>query len=273
MQTERQKNYQDNMLKSRLQPSFFDDSARIVCWFSCGAASAVACKLAVEKYGERAVIVNCDTTDDEHPDNKRFRKDVEKWIGVEILEIRSTKYKNVDDVIEKTGYMSGVGGARCTTELKKLPRREFECFDDIHIFGYTLEEKKRAETFELNNFELNLEWILIENGLTKNDCYEFLKLANIKRSEMYDLGFDNANCIGCLKAQSPKYWNLVRKLFPIVFAKRCEQSRRLNVRLVKYKGQRIFLDELPMDANEDLQEQIECGVLCQTGTQDVAIKT
>lgn len=263
------------MLKSRLQPSFFDDSARIVCWFSCGAASAVAAKWAVTKYGDKCVVVNCDTTEDEHPDNKRFRKDVEKWLGVEILEIRSTKYKNVDDVIEKTRYMSGVNGAICTTQLKKVPRFDFQYFNDIHVFGYTNEkkEKRRAENFEKVNFDLNIEWILIENGITKEMCFDILKLANIKRSEMYDLGFNNANCIGCIKAQSPKYWNLTRKIFPFVFAKRVEQSRNLNVRLVKYKGQRIFLDELPMDANEDLQDEIDCGVLCQTETQDVAIKT
>lgn len=249
------------MLKSRNQASFLE--SRTVAWFSCGAASAVAAKLAVEKYGEKCVVANCDTTEDEHPDNKRFRNDVEKWLGVSIIQIRSTQFVNVDDVIEKTGYMSGVAGARCTTELKKKPRFDFQYFNDIHVFGLTFDERKRVKVFEKNNPELYLDWILVNEGLTKKDCFEVIKNAGIKRPQIYEEGFDNANCIGCLKAQSAKYWNLVRRLYPVIFKKRCEQSRKLGVKLVKYKGQRIFLDELPENAMDKTKDVIECGVLCQ----------
>lgn len=38
---------------------------RRVVWFSCGAASAVAAKLAVEKYGDGCTVVYCDTSGDE----------------------------------------------------------------------------------------------------------------------------------------------------------------------------------------------------------------
>lgn len=65
---------------------------RIVVWFSCGAASAMAAKLAVEKYGERCIVVYCDTSKSEHPDNLRFLADVERWIGKPVLRIRSEKY-------------------------------------------------------------------------------------------------------------------------------------------------------------------------------------
>lgn len=53
---------------------------RVVVWFSCGAASAVAAYLAIQKYGDSAVIVNCDTLSSEHPDNLRFFYDVEVWL-------------------------------------------------------------------------------------------------------------------------------------------------------------------------------------------------
>jgi hypothetical protein len=64
---------------------------RILVWFSCGAASAVAAKMAVDKYPDCEVLY-CDTLAYEHPDNMRFLKDVEKWIGKEIKLLKSTKY-------------------------------------------------------------------------------------------------------------------------------------------------------------------------------------
>jgi PP-loop superfamily ATP-utilizing enzyme len=40
---------------------------RVLVWFSCGAASAVAAKLAVEKYGDQCEVLYCDTLAYEHP--------------------------------------------------------------------------------------------------------------------------------------------------------------------------------------------------------------
>ena len=56
----------------------------IVVWFSCGAASAIAAKLTLDKYGKdnNVRIVN-NPIKEEHEDNLRFLKDVEKWIGKE----------------------------------------------------------------------------------------------------------------------------------------------------------------------------------------------
>ena len=49
---------------------------RHVVWFSCGAASAIAAKVAVEKYGDSVEVVYCDTLSSEHPDNARFYREV-----------------------------------------------------------------------------------------------------------------------------------------------------------------------------------------------------
>ena len=47
--------------------------SRILCLFSCGAASAVATKLAIAEFGDRCVIVNA-FIQEEHPDNRRRRR-------------------------------------------------------------------------------------------------------------------------------------------------------------------------------------------------------
>jgi hypothetical protein len=239
---------------------------RVVVWFSCGAASACAAKLAVDKYGDSVKIVYCDTLASEHPDNTRFLQDVEKWIGCPIELIRSKKYADIDEVFEKTRYMAGIAGAPCTREMKKVPRLDYQIPNDLHIFGLTADEGKRIERFEGNNPDLELEWILRDAGIEKEDCYRILQEAGIQLPVMYSLGFNNNNCLGCVKATSAVYWSRVREHFPEVFAKRVSQSRKLGVRLARYKGKRVFLDELPILNNDPTpEEDIECGPICVRG--------
>jgi hypothetical protein len=263
-----------------MSQSMLWESERILSWFSCGAASAVAAYLAIKKFGDRVTIVNCDTTNDEHPDNQRFRDDVSNWLDREIVLLKSDKYSSVDDVFEKTRFMSSPYGARCTTELKKVPRFKFQQMEDIHTLGYTVDEKHRTHQFMRENPELNVDWLLIEQEVSKTDCFGFLKVIGIRRPAMYDLGFQNANCIGCVKSSSPKYWNMIRLNFPEHFERRAMRSRELGVKLVKYKNTRIFLDELPATAglkDKAFGEDIECGAFCsptpigQTAESDSAL--
>jgi hypothetical protein len=243
---------------------------RVVVWFSCGAASALAAKLAVIIYGAddpNLHIVYCDVFASEHPDNRRFFKDVQRWIGKEIEVIRSKKYVTIEDSFEsstwKGGYMSGPAGAQCTREMKKVPRQDYQLPNDLHIFGLTADEESRIVRFEKNNPDLECRWILREDGWTKDQCYGILKWEGIELPAMYGLGFDHNNCPCCVKATSATYWDQCRRIFPEIFQRRAEQSRRIGCRLVKYHGKRIFLDELPDPITDKRpQEDIECGVFC-----------
>jgi hypothetical protein len=90
--------------------------------------------------------------------------------------------------------------------------------------------------------------------------------AGLEPPRVYAMGYPNANCIGCVKATSPTYWNHVRQQHPAVFAERAEQSRRLNVRLVRVKGQRVLLDDLSPDAKGRPMASLkatECGLFCE----------
>lgn len=235
---------------------------RRLVWFSCGAASAVAAKLATEKYGDGCEVVYCDTMQSEHEDNARFFADVERWIGRTITVIKSRKYASVDDVFERRRYMSGIAGAVCTVEMKKIPRELFQGIDDVHIFGYTSDEQERADDFEDNNPALKVEWILIDQGVSKAACIRMVHNAGIRLPEMYNLGFEHNNCIGCVKSSSPGYWNRTRRLFPDVFDRRCRQSRLIGAKLVRIDGERRYLDELPESADGP-DDAIDCGPACQ----------
>ena len=242
------------------------NSERKLVWFSCGAASAVAAKVAVEKYPD-CEILYCDTLAYEHPDNLRFLNDVQKWLGKEIKILSSRKYTDIYDVFNKTGWLIGVGGARCTTELKRNVRKEYQQEGDLHIFGLTHDEQKRIDRFEDNNPELELEWVLQENEINKTECYRIIKKAGIELPAMYLLGYNNNNCIGCPKGQSG-YWNKIRIDFPEAFDRMAKQERKMNVAINKsYAGdgkrKRVFLDELDPKAGRNVPlPDIECGVLC-----------
>ncbi len=242
-------------------------SSRIICWFSCGTPSAVAGKIVLaDPQGAEVLIVTCDTRPSEHQDNYRFSAECEKWFGQSIVYIRNEDYETIDQVFEQTRYMSGVRGARCTTELKKIPRLKFARPNDVHVFGYTWEERgKRRLDFEKRNPDLILRWPLIEKHLTRKNCHEMVAAAGIEQPAMYRLGFDNNNCPGCVKASSPWYWSMVRQHFPEVFKRRAEQSRAIGCKLVEIRHHdRIFLDELPdrVFPKRGKKENLSCGPEC-----------
>lgn len=237
-------------------------SVRVLAWFSCGAASAVAAKLAVEEYGESCEVCYCWTMSTEHPDNARFLSDIEKWLGKPITILQSQTFATVDDVFKARRYLSGIKGAPCTGEMKKVPRLNYQRPNDVHIFGYTAEEATRIRLFQDAYPDIKTEWPLLERGLSKTDCLAVLKFSGIALPVMYQLGFRNNNCLGCVKATSGVYWDKVRRLFPSVFARRVAQSRAYGVRLVRHKGKRIFLDELPSGPFRGQEESISCGPDC-----------
>jgi hypothetical protein len=243
----------------------------IAVWFSSGAASAVAAMKTIEQYGSTCnVRVINNPIKEEDEDNLRFLSDVEKVLGVEIEIATNSKYQTCSaaDVWEKRQYMSGVSGAPCTLELKKMARQQFEMDNDIdwHVLGFTSEEEGRFCNFQQNE-RLNTLPVLIEAGYSKADCYGILEEAGVEPPRIYRMGYPNANCIGCVKATSPTYWNHVRKMHPAVFTERAEQSRRIGARLVRVKGERIFLDELDNSVKGRPMKNLdfECGIFCHTG--------
>jgi hypothetical protein len=118
---------------------------RIVCQFSCGAASAVATKLALAQYGDCCVVVNAYIAE-EHEDNRRFAADCERWFGQPIVYLRDTKFDaSAIKVFETVGYIKGPKGAACTSRIKRGLLRTFEQPGDVMVLGYTIEEQHRYD--------------------------------------------------------------------------------------------------------------------------------
>jgi len=243
--------------------------ARTLCWFSCGAASAVAAKLILNEIPD-AVIVYCDTGA-EHEDNRRFMSDCEKWFGKEIKTIRSKQFSSTWEVWEKRRYLASPFGAPCTSEMKVAPRLDFQLPSDTHVFGYTADSSdvRRANRMLETYPDMKQRHPLIEKGITKSACLAMLETAEIAPPVTYAMGFPNANCIPCVKATSPAYWALVRKEAPEEFSKMKELSRRLNVRLAQLRGERIFIDEIPEDHPVTSPIAPACDFLCHMAEMEM----
>lgn len=241
----------------------------IAVWFSNGAASAVALKLTLDRYKRQYVRAVNNPVAEEDPDNLRFQRDVAAWLGIEIEHARHPLYPNASavEVWDRRNAMVFPHGAPCTVHLKKEARQHWEkvARPDWHVFGFTAEERDRHDRFVLTERE-NVLPILINAGMTKQDCTDLLYANGIAPPRVYAEGYPNANCIGCVKATSPTYWNHVRATRPEVFTARAEQSRRLGVKLCRVKDQRIFLDELDPSAKGAPLKRLrmpECGIHCE----------
>jgi hypothetical protein len=238
-------------------------------WFSCGVTSAVACKLALDKYGKDNVELYYMVIDSAHEDNERFISECEKWYGVEIHRRRSQKYVDQFDVIKKTKYINGPSGARCTLELKKNVRYaiEKEIDYDGQIFGFEFSKKEvnRAIRFAQQYPQAKPLYPLIDRKMTKQQCAELLMRNGIDLPEMYKLGFHNNNCIGCVKG-GKGYWNHVRKNFPAHFEKMSELEELVGNSCIKG----TFLKDL--GENEGRHEAPivpDCGTFCEIEFADI----
>ena len=241
-------------------------------WFSCGVTSAVACKLAVEKYGKDNVKLYYIVIDSAHWDNERFIRDCEKWIGTKVIKVQSEKFSDQFEVIKKQKYINGVYGAPCTKYLKKQVRYSVEDMIDYdgQIFGFEFEKKEinRAIRFSQQHPQAKPLYPLIDRKMTKEQCAELLLINGIKLPKMYELGFHNNNCIGCVKG-GKGYWNHIRKHFPDYFQRMSELEQEIGATCIKGKA----LKDLKENEGKHQPPVVpNCGTFCEIEFADIIDK-
>lgn len=235
----------------------------IIAWFSCGATSAVATKLAIEWYDNVEVFYI--DTGGEHPDNKRFLEDCQEWFGREIHVRKSHVYATPMDVFSKTRYLNGPSGARCTLELKRKVRWEIE--DELkswksQVFGFDNSEILRFNRFRQQYPKAKPIAPLISKDLDKPSCLAILQMAGIELPAMYRLGFHNNNCVGCVKG-GKGYWSAIRKHFPQRFDQMARLEREINHSCING----CFLDEL---GEYNLPPIVpSCSIFCDPDFMDI----
>ncbi len=208
---------------------------KIIGWWSGGITSAVACKLAIDLYGKENVRIIFIDTKNEDDDTYRFMKDCSKWYEIEIETIEHDKFKSIEEVWIKYKSLNNAKGAVCSSTLKRNVREIWEKENEWNnqVFGFELDEYKRAKSMKLNHPKTKPIFPLMMYGLNKKDCINIIKEAEIKIPNMYNLGFLNNNCFqtGCVQG-GVGYWQKMKRDFPEKFDKMAEMEHKLT----KLKG-------------------------------------
>lgn len=250
---------------------------RIVCQFSCGAASAVATKLALAEYGhERVAIVNA-FIQEEHADNRRFLADCERWFRHPIIILQNDKYNaSTDEVWRRKRYIKGQYGAPCSLELKRSVLNEWSLPSDVFVLGYTAEEQDRLDAFVDANSGRKTIAPLIEKSLSKADCLAMVERAGLTLPAPYLMGYDNSNCLGCPKG-GIAYWQNIRADFPQRFhtVKQIQEAIGPGAYFLRFRsgpraGERMALADLPAGRGDMSREpSFSCSFFCEMAEQDI----
>lgn len=243
-----------------------------VCWISAGVSSFIAGYL-VRDTVDKFIYIDIA---DQHEDSNRFVEDCEKALGRKIEKISSKEYKSVEDTIRTYGMFKNPYNqfAPCTNMLKKRVRKLWEQehteYEITYVWGFDVGERHRADRLNETMIEFNHEYPLIDKMLSKKDVHAIAARLGIKRPILYDMGYQNNNCIGCIKG-GMWYWNQIRKDFPEVFESRAKLERDIGAAMLKdYKGNPIYLDELEPDRGRKEDEiSQDCGIMCYLAEYDM----
>ena len=199
----------------------------------------------------------------------RFLRDCENALGKEI-EILKSPYGSVENACRAGGCIRIVksGFAPCTNYLKKRVRKEWEMQQTeslTYVWGFDSAETSRAERLVEAMPKFEHEFPLIDHDFNKQNVHAICEDAGVKRPVMYDLGYSNNNCIGCVRG-GMGYWNKIRVDFPEVFESRMKLERLLGMSCITG----VYLDELDPKRGRMSDEILpECGIFCMMAQEDI----
>ena len=216
----------------------------VICWWSGGITSAVACKKAIEIYGKNRCRVIMIDTYNEDEDTYRFKSDCEKWYDIEIETITGigSKYKSIQNVWEYHESLNVATGAICSSELKRRVREKWQKENEyIHqVFGFEFDKKEfnRAMSMRDNHSKSKPIFPLLMLGYNKEDCLKVVEDAGIEIPRAYKLGFHNNNCLktGCVQG-GVGYWQKMKRDFPDKF----EAMAEMEWKLTELRGQPVTM--------------------------------
>jgi hypothetical protein len=240
---------------------------KVICWFSGGVTSAVACKLAIDIYGKENCRVIMMGTQNEDSDTYRFLKDCEKWYDIEIEMItmlgrvynsKGLIFNKIQDTWRHYKSLNTANGAICSSILKRDLRIVWEKENEgrylCQVFGFEFKasEFKRAMSLKMNYPKTNPIFPLLMTGHSKPDCINILIDAGIEIPATYGFGFHNNNCFetGCTQG-GIGYWQKMARDFPEKFDIMADEEHLLT----DMKGKPVTMCKDQSKAAKDLVEE------------------
>ena len=215
---------------------------KIICWWSGGITSSVACKMAIELFGKencRSIFID---TGNEDKDTYRFKDDCEKWFGIPIETITGLgeKFPTIQSVWRHYKSLNVANGAICSSTLKRDVRLKWQKENeyDYQVFGFDIDEPKRVKGMTTNYPEAKAIYPLLMHGMGKKACIDMVQSAGIKVPRAYQLGFHNNNCLKTMCIQGGiGYWQKVKRDMPDKF----EAMGDMEHELTNLKGEPVTM--------------------------------
>ena len=216
----------------------------IICWWSGGIASAVACKIAIDMYGLDRCRVVFIGTKNEDEDTYRFFVDCEEWYNTKIETITAIgpgkKYTCIEDVWYEFESLDVAHGAICSSELKRQVRIDFQRRNtySYQVFGFDKSEPKRAANIKKNYPASKPIFPLLMFMYSKADCIKIIEESGIEIPRVYKYGFRNNNCFntGCVQG-GIGYWQKMLKEFP----EKVHKMHQIEKDLTELKGKPVTI--------------------------------
>lgn len=260
----------------------------VICWWSGGVTSAVACKIAIDIWGIDFVRIVFIDTYNEDSDTYRFKNDCEKWYEKKIESISNPDYQNIEEVWQKYKGLNISVGATCSLHLKMKTREQFQKENNFsyQVFGFDIDEPKRVKSFTGSYEKINPIYPLLLFGYTKRKCIDIIEEEGMRIPRAYQWGFNNNNCLkrGCVQG-GIGYWQKMKKMFPDKFYAMAKVEHDLTnqkgrpVTMLKDQGKDgglVFLmphkdfplvKDISMMKGKEPKPLMECNGFC--GTNDL----
>jgi 3'-phosphoadenosine 5'-phosphosulfate sulfotransferase (PAPS reductase)/FAD synthetase len=209
---------------------------KVICWWSGGVTSAVACKIAIDLYGKGNCQVIFMDTKNEDDDSYRFLRDCEEWYGlpIDVISFVPNKYLSIQSVWRQYKALNNAQGAICSSSLKRDLRLAWEKENEgqwsHQVFGFDISESKRSRSMKLNHPQACPIFPLMLHAMSKKECIEMIEAAGISIPRAYYMGFLNNNCLktGCVKG-GIGYWQKMRRDMPEVFRAMADMEHELSL--------------------------------------------
>ena len=203
----------------------------IVVSYSGGKDSTACLVKALQEYPKDQVVPLFADTGWEHPLLYDYLKYIEDKLQIEIVRVKSKKYKDVLDVIEKKKIFPSSYRRICTDVLKKQPLMDY--IYNLKEQGYEIEEwlgirkdessnraKRYAGISEDDIFEIRdifpsvpkkFKGIKVRFPVinkTTNEIYKLISEAGLEINPLYHKGYDRVGCFPCVIASLKEYRNV-----------------------------------------------------------------
>jgi hypothetical protein len=202
--------------------------------FSGGAASAYAAILVAERENKGDVILLNSDTGAEHPDTRRFMRDISDYLGIEVT--HADAGYDLWDCIERNHALPSYFMPFCTRELKLESANRYLAGlgEYVQYNGFGVDEWRRVQ----RSWARGVVSPLFDLGLTGAEAKSKLVEMGFRLPEAYEY-LEHNNCIPCFKA-GKGHFKRVWEHFPCQFAKAVEAESAVGHTV--FKG--VLLTEL-----------------------------